>query len=304
MATTAQLNENSHQGFEAAKRMLCLAAMQAKSNTASGMPLCLRRNGIGSRSSGKERDAETGLDYFLARYYSGAQGRFISPDWSGIPEPVPYANFDNPQSLNLYAYVNNNPLSFADLDGHKLDCTGKNAEGAGCKSIAEWNAEHGIDPDKKASSAKAKGKSVTYNYADGSTVVLIGNHPSRDNNPGNQVAGEGRIGKDKGFVIFDSATSGWDALADDLQSHSDDDVLTTITVRTPPDNGKDKMLKGNDPVAYAKRVAARIGVNPSTKISDLTPAQFNNMVVAIAREEGYFAPGGTRTYSAPPKSQK
>jgi hypothetical protein len=35
-----------------------------------------------------------------------------------MPEPVPFADFDNPQSLNLYAYVGNNPLSRADKDGH------------------------------------------------------------------------------------------------------------------------------------------------------------------------------------------
>ena len=34
----------------------------------------------------KERDAETGLDYFGARYFSGAQGRWTSPDWSANPE--------------------------------------------------------------------------------------------------------------------------------------------------------------------------------------------------------------------------
>lgn len=69
-------------------------------------------------STGKERDAETGLDYFGARYYSGAQGRFTSPDWSAKPQPVPYADFKDPQSLNLYAYVRNNPLKNRDLDGH------------------------------------------------------------------------------------------------------------------------------------------------------------------------------------------
>ncbi|MBN1570603.1 MAG: hypothetical protein JXA73_22355 [Acidobacteria bacterium] len=37
-----------------------------------------------SQFPGKERDAETGLDYFGARYYSGAQGRFISVDPIGI----------------------------------------------------------------------------------------------------------------------------------------------------------------------------------------------------------------------------
>jgi hypothetical protein len=45
-------------------------------------------------------------------------GRFMSPDWSAKITPVPYAKLDNPQSLNLYAYVGNNPLSRRDLDGH------------------------------------------------------------------------------------------------------------------------------------------------------------------------------------------
>jgi RHS repeat-associated protein len=68
--------------------------------------------------TGKERDAETGLDFFLARYYSPAEGRFITPDWASRPEPVPYAKLDNPQTLNLYAYVGNNPLTRIDADGH------------------------------------------------------------------------------------------------------------------------------------------------------------------------------------------
>jgi RHS repeat-associated protein len=71
-----------------------------------------------SRSTGKERDAESGNDYFEARYYSSAMGRFMSPDWSAKEEPVPYAKLDDPQSLNLYAYVQNNPLTRFDVDGH------------------------------------------------------------------------------------------------------------------------------------------------------------------------------------------
>src|SRR5271167_2921199 len=78
-----------------------------------------------SRSTGKERDAESGLDYFGARYYASSMGRWMSPDWSAKEDPVPYAKLDDPQSLNLYGYVLNNPLAKADLDGHGCppDCS-------------------------------------------------------------------------------------------------------------------------------------------------------------------------------------
>ena len=71
---------------------------------------------------GKERDSETGNDYFGARFYASTYGRFLSADWSSIPAPVPYADLTNPQTLNLYAFVNDNPESFADLDGHATGC--------------------------------------------------------------------------------------------------------------------------------------------------------------------------------------
>jgi RHS repeat-associated protein len=72
--------------------------------------------------TGKERDAESGgdggNDYFGARYYASSMGRFLSADWSAQAEPVPYAKMDNPQTLNLYAFVGNNPLRDVDADGH------------------------------------------------------------------------------------------------------------------------------------------------------------------------------------------
>ena len=68
--------------------------------------------------TGKERDSESGNDYFGARYYASSMGRFLSPDWSAHEDPVPYARLDNPQSLNLYSYVLNNPLRSTDPDGH------------------------------------------------------------------------------------------------------------------------------------------------------------------------------------------
>jgi RHS repeat-associated protein len=70
--------------------------------------------------TGKPRDTETTLDYFGARYYSSGMARWMSPDWADKPTTVPYAQFGDPQSLNLYGYVTNNPVSSQDGDGHDV----------------------------------------------------------------------------------------------------------------------------------------------------------------------------------------
>jgi RHS repeat-associated protein len=70
--------------------------------------------------TGKERDTESGNDYFGARYYGSSMGRFLSPDDVIItPERL-----TNPQQLNLYAYVANNPLRYIDPTGEILQCVG------------------------------------------------------------------------------------------------------------------------------------------------------------------------------------
>ena len=74
--------------------------------------------GQATNFKGKERDTETGNDDFGARYYSNRFGRWLSADWSSAAVPVPYASLSNPQTLNLYAMVADDPESFADLDGH------------------------------------------------------------------------------------------------------------------------------------------------------------------------------------------
>jgi RHS repeat-associated protein len=63
--------------------------------------------------TGYERDAETGLDYAQARYYAYGGGRFMSPDPTGIF----LGNTSDPQQLDLYTYVRNNPLSATDPSG-------------------------------------------------------------------------------------------------------------------------------------------------------------------------------------------
>ena len=69
---------------------------------------------VTQRFTGNERDAETGLDYFGARYLSGAQGRFTSAD-----APFADQHVEDPQSWNLYSYGGNNPLRFTDPDGRR-----------------------------------------------------------------------------------------------------------------------------------------------------------------------------------------
>jgi RHS repeat-associated protein len=81
-------------------------------------------DGLRQKFTSKERDNETGLDYFLARYYSSTQGRFTSPDLAA-------GRRGNPQTLNRYSYVKNNPLKFTDPFGYSPQDPNKNCPG-GC----------------------------------------------------------------------------------------------------------------------------------------------------------------------------
>ena len=66
--------------------------------------------------TGKERDSESGLDNFGARYMSSQYGRFMTPD------RLVDMHKEDPQSLNLYSYVRNRPLSNTDPTGN-FDCS-------------------------------------------------------------------------------------------------------------------------------------------------------------------------------------
>ncbi|HQZ15390.1 MAG TPA: RHS repeat-associated core domain-containing protein [Vicinamibacteria bacterium] len=72
--------------------------------------------GQSKRFTGKERDTETGLDYFGARYYGAKTGRFTTID----PVFTWQENLEDPQRWNRYAYGRNNPLKYADPDGRVL----------------------------------------------------------------------------------------------------------------------------------------------------------------------------------------
>ncbi|OGO23025.1 MAG: hypothetical protein A2144_11670 [Chloroflexi bacterium RBG_16_50_9] len=73
-----------------------------------------------------QRLDNTGLYYYGARYYDPQIGRFISPD-TIVPSPA------NPQSLNRYSYVLNNPLKYTDPSGHEVWIGDVNVE-----SLYDW----------------------------------------------------------------------------------------------------------------------------------------------------------------------
>ncbi|MBI3404322.1 MAG: hypothetical protein HY046_02575, partial [Acidobacteria bacterium] len=118
--------------------------------------------------TGKERDTESNLDYFGARYYSSTQGRFLSPDeFTGgpidvfgpadpsPPGPLPYAEIANPQSLNKYAYTFNNPTRFIDPNGHGvMDFI------LGVGNAVTSNFANGIGRDNPSNSSQAAGQKV------------------------------------------------------------------------------------------------------------------------------------------------
>lgn len=131
LSSMTLLNEKPHQGVPIWNLALHQGIDERNSTAAIGIRASAQLNRIWSRSTGKERDTESGLDYFGARYYGSNMGRFMSPD------PLPWIHwqsgneddqkrFDsyiaNPQNFNMYAYVLNHPLN-------KTDPTGMNACG-------------------------------------------------------------------------------------------------------------------------------------------------------------------------------
>jgi RHS repeat-associated protein len=114
-----------------------------------------------SRFTGKERDSETGLDYLGARYYGSTMGRFLSPDPFG-------GHREDPQTLNKYNYVANNPLSRTDSTGldFTLDCSKNN--GTSCQGGYQYYQ------DKEGEWQETK----VSNDKDGNLVDQLGNRYS------------------------------------------------------------------------------------------------------------------------------
>jgi RHS repeat-associated protein len=88
--------------------------------------------GTTHKFTSKERDSESGIDNFGARYDSSSLGRFMSPDPENISALL---HDDDPQAWNGYAYGRNNPVLYTDSDG--LNYTVCDANGKNCADLSD-----------------------------------------------------------------------------------------------------------------------------------------------------------------------
>jgi RHS repeat-associated protein len=111
-------------------------------------------SGNNYKFTGKERDTESGLDDFAARFYTSNYGRFLSADESK------YAKAADPQTWNLYTYVANNPLNAVDPTGHDPDASLANAPANRYKPMQHAGY---IDESLGSGAASGGGSSVSDN---------------------------------------------------------------------------------------------------------------------------------------------
>jgi RHS repeat-associated protein len=175
------------------------------------------RSGYGGevrqKFTGKERDEETGMDYMQARYFSSTQGRFISPD------PVAGSCW-NPQSLNAYSYVWNNPLKLTDATGMIVsweDSEKKKKKGeTEARTDAQRKYENRIKEmvNSKDSKIREQGEKLqaTYERLQKSDVTF---HVV-ENNPGGASSGELTYAGQEGhlYVNLKGNSAGYGALTD------------------------------------------------------------------------------------------
>jgi RHS repeat-associated protein len=146
--------------------------------------------------TGHERDAETGLDYFGARYYRAYLGRFTTVDPLGSS-----ARRDNPQTFNRYSYALNNPLKWVDPTG--MDVAKSCVQDPSCTVALKMNViyDRGVSFDKQRLEADYLARAEK-NFKHSNMVLDV------TYSEGSHKTGEGLV-KDRLNVFFRGDTGSW-----------------------------------------------------------------------------------------------
>ena len=220
---------------------------------------------VRQKFTSKERDGETGLDYFGTRYYSPAMGRFTSPD-------IPFVGQweQDPQSWNLYTYVGNNPLKYIDPTGmYKVlpdgtvvgEYDGECQESLGCWSEQNqlWelpNAQKGQEnePFYTFTDSVNDTPSVTGFVGPAPSVNVEAQVSAGGTRLGGFVRGVGRLFGGIGFILFNPIPSGCGAspgmVSDGNGGCRYDPTRDFRLTYTPPP-------QGDLPIFGAKRVRSK-----------------------------------------------
>jgi RHS repeat-associated protein len=142
--------------------------------------------------TGKERDAETGLDYFGARYFASSQGRMTSPD-----APFADQHTADPQSWNLYAYVRNSPLRFIDPTGRTLTASQgwSDMQGDLCSILGAPDCANRISRDQKTGAVSIDFDGIDLSKNEGAQLLsdLISSGNTYDLSYGSSLQTSGRV---------------------------------------------------------------------------------------------------------------
>jgi len=244
----------------------------------------------------KERDTESGLDYFGARYLSSNLGRFMTPDWAASPTTVPYASFGDPQSLNLYAYVGNNPNTGIDLDGHDEDTWDdgqeEQAEAEEAAGEAEQTAEGAGEAEAAASPEAASSGSSSGGSSSGAPATPAPKNP--DPPPADPAQKTTTTTTTSGTTTKKSdgsTASGTTTKKSDGSTASGTTATTTTTAPAPQSPAPNKDVPLND---NAKAIFTTVGKSFPSWLSDkyFSPSTCNNLkwVAAASLVVGVSAP--------------
>ena len=136
--------------------------------------------------------------------------------------PVPYAKLDNPQTLNLYAYVGNNPLSRTDTDGHYEISCGSGSKNCNQKELDRINKKIAKDQvSKNKARAAAAGAYGALNEKNGVIITVVDQPKVK----GTDV---------NGIVAAQAGTPGFAYTADGKATG----VATAVTLKAGLDSGE------------------------------------------------------------------